>query len=237
MAANSAASRGHGSLPKLSIGQVLQRLGKEHPDLTPSKIRFLEEQGLVHPARTSSGYRKFSENDVERVRTILSLQRDYYLPLKVIGEYFEALDRGERPELPGQLPARSTRTTSMLSSDVEMSRDDLLRRSRVSRELLEQAQGAGLIPRASRFQAEDLDMLIALGTLEQSGIGPRHLRPFRTAAQHEVGLIEQALSSVRMNEITAHARAKAKADELADALERVRRTLVRQSLRDRNLGR
>ncbi|WP_087007506.1 MerR family transcriptional regulator [Gulosibacter sp. 10] len=233
---SSAASRNSGALPKLSIGQVLQRLGGEHPELTPSKIRFLEEQGLVHPARTSSGYRKFSDDDVERIRTILSLQRDYYLPLKVIGEHLEALDRGERPELPALASARPQHSSgSILEDAAELTREELLRRSGASKELLEQSQGAGLIPRAGRFHEDDLLVLSALMELESSGIGPRHLRPFRTAAQHEVGLVEQALGTLsRKPESTHRARTEAKAEELTAALERVRRGLVRQSLRDRH---
>ncbi len=237
MGLGAAASRS-GALPKLSIGQVLQRLGTEHPDLTPSKIRFLEEQGLVHPARTTSGYRKFSDSDVERIRTILALQRDYYLPLKVIAEHLTALDRGERPELPAPVATRTAMNGSILSSDAEVSRDELLRRAGASKELLEQAQTAGLIQRSATFHADDLNLLAALVELDRSGIGPRHLRPFRTASQHELGLIEQALSGVaRKPESTHRARAEAKADELADALERVRRGLARQSLRERHNGR
>ena len=84
--------------PKLSsIGQVLNRLSADFPDLTPSKLRFLEEQGLVQPRRTESGYRKFSEDDIQRLRFILSLQRDHYLPLKVIRGYLEEIDRGGSP--------------------------------------------------------------------------------------------------------------------------------------------
>ncbi|KAB1643962.1 transcriptional regulator FtsR [Gulosibacter chungangensis] len=238
MGFGSAASRSSGALPKLSIGQVLQRLANEHPDLTPSKIRFLEEQGLVHPARTTSGYRKFSDADVERIRTILALQRDHYLPLKVIAEHLASLDRGERPELPTPVASRPKTNGSILANDAELSRDELLRRSGASKELLEQAQAASLIQRTNSFHADDLNLLVALAELERSGIGPRHLRPFRTASQHEIGLIEQALSGVaRKPESTHRSRSEAKADELADALERVRRGLVRQSLRGRAHGR
>lgn len=239
MGVGSAASRNSGALPKLSIGQVLQRLGTEHPDLTPSKIRFLEEQGLVHPARTSSGYRKFSDADVERIRTILALQRDYYLPLKVIAEHLESVDRGERPEMPTPVAPKSrSNGGSILSNDAAFGREELQRRSGASKELLEQSQAAGLIPRASTFHDDDLLLLTALVELERNGIGPRHLRPFRTASQHEIGLIEQALTGVsRKPDSTHRARTEARAMELADALERVRRGLVRQSLRDRHGGR
>ena len=81
----------------LTIGDVLAHLKAEFPDLTISKIRFLEDQGLVRPERTPSGYRKFSESDVERLRYVLTMQRDHYLPLRVIGEHLEAIDRGLEP--------------------------------------------------------------------------------------------------------------------------------------------
>lgn len=239
MGLGSAASRSAGTLPKLSIGQVLQRLGSEHPELTPSKIRFLEEQGLVHPARTASGYRKFSDADVERIRTVLALQRDYYLPLKIIAEHLESLDRGERPELPTPVAPRPKASgNSILSKEDDLNRDELIRRSGASKELLEQAQAGGLIRRRGTFHEDELLVLTALVELERSGIGPRHLRPFRTASQHEIGLIEQALSGVARKPESSHrARTESMAEGLADALERVRRGLVRQSLRDRHNGR
>jgi DNA-binding transcriptional MerR regulator len=99
--ASAARARVPGAAPLLSIGQVLARLTPEFPDLTPSKLRFLEEQGLVSPARTESGYRKFGAGDLDRLRLILSMQRDYYLPLKVIRSYLDDLDAGLSPTLPG----------------------------------------------------------------------------------------------------------------------------------------
>ncbi|MEN9970681.1 MAG: hypothetical protein RLZZ229_889, partial [Actinomycetota bacterium] len=84
-----------------TIGQVLNVLSPNFPDLTPSKLRFLEEQGLVTPQRTDSGYRKFTDLDIERIRIVLELQRDQYLPLKVIRAYLAELDEGKQPSLPG----------------------------------------------------------------------------------------------------------------------------------------
>ncbi|MFD2759039.1 transcriptional regulator FtsR [Gulosibacter faecalis] len=241
MAASTAAAGPAGSTPKLSIGQVLQRLGAEHPELTPSKIRFLEEQGLVHPARTEKGYRKYSDQDVQRIRVVLSLQRDHYLPLKVIGEYLEAVDRGESPKLPGataasRQPAESNPAAALgiLETGLELRRDELLQRSGASRDLLEAAHTAGLIARAMRYGEDELVLLSTLVELEQSGIQPRHLRPYRSAAQHDLGLVERAITPLkRGRDASAKARADAKADELATALERVRTSLLRQGLRDR----
>src|SRR5471032_3373300 len=102
MAAVSARSTSRASL---SIGEVLAQLRTDFPDVTISKIRFLEAEGLVEPDRSSAGYRKFSHTDVERLRYVLEAQRDHYLPLRVIKEHLDALDRGlELPEQPGGRP-------------------------------------------------------------------------------------------------------------------------------------
>lgn len=247
--AQSAASARSQATPKLSIGQVLQRLGTEHPDLTPSKIRFLEDQGLVHPARTEKGYRKYSEQDVQRIRVVLRLQRDHYLPLRVIGEYLEALDRGEHPALPGAAAAAAARPKpagagasagtgmagmrqpGILDTDLQLHRDELVRRAGATVELLEAAHAAGILIRAARYGEDELLLLQTLVELDAVGIQPRHLRPYRTAVQHDLGLVERAVSPLRRR--TDAARAEAKAEELARALERVRATLLRRGLRDR----
>ena len=89
----------------LSIGQVLAKLRNEFPEVTISKIRFLESEGLIEPQRTPSGYRKFSNHDLDRLRYVLGVQRDHYLPLRVIKDHLEAIDRGlEPPAIPGGTP-------------------------------------------------------------------------------------------------------------------------------------
>ena len=95
MAAVASQARVPGSSPLLSIGQVLAKLNPEFPDLTPSKLRFLEERQLVAPARTESGYRKFSVTDMDRLRFVLTMQRDHYLPLKVIRGYLAEMDAAD----------------------------------------------------------------------------------------------------------------------------------------------
>src|ERR687886_1404643 len=100
--ANAAARRQDGPRASMSIGEVLTTLRPDFPDVTISKIRFLEEQGLIDPERTPSGYRKFAHRDVERLRFVLSVQRDHYLPLRVIRDHLDALDAGlDPPPLPG----------------------------------------------------------------------------------------------------------------------------------------
>ena len=126
----------------LSIGEVLSLLRDEFPDVTISKIRFLESQGLLDPERTPSGYRKFSPADVERLHTVLAMQRDHYLPLKVIKKYLAALDAGENPPLPGGAREGSA---SMLPAGRRFKRDELLREAGATPELLQEAISASLI--------------------------------------------------------------------------------------------
>src|SRR5690606_34001308 len=108
----------------LSIGQVLAQLQEDFADLTPSKLRFLEDQGLVEPERTKSGYRKFSQEHVERIRLVLTLQRDHYLPLKKIAEVLAELDAGHDPVIPG---AAQRNASMVLSSKQVLSSDELCR--------------------------------------------------------------------------------------------------------------
>ena len=99
----------------LNIGEVLAQLSDEFPSMTASKIRFLEEKGLINPQRTPAGYRQYAESDVERLRFVLSLQRDQYLPLKVIKDYLDAIDRGERPD---NLPPGVTVSPRIVSEEL-----------------------------------------------------------------------------------------------------------------------
>ncbi len=140
----------------LSIGQVLARLTPEFPDLTNSKLRFLEEQGLVQPSRTESGYRKFSPADVERLRTVLGMQRDHYLPLKVIRSYLHDLDAGLSPALPGGTPVP---TVSMLDQERRYSRAELVRESGATAPLLGDAITAGVLMPAEVYGEEAVQVM------------------------------------------------------------------------------
>ena len=162
----------------LSIGQVLAKLSPEFPDLTPSKLRFLEERQLITPARTESGYRKFSAPDMDRLRFVLTMQRDHYLPLKVIKGYLDEMDAGRTPELPGSVAA-----PSILATERRFSRDELVKESGATAMLLGDAISASLIVPADVFGEDALTMLKSLVELQRSGIEPRHLRGFRAAAE------------------------------------------------------
>ncbi|MFP3465714.1 MerR family transcriptional regulator [Leifsonia sp. SIMBA_070] len=220
------AQRAAGDAPALlSIGQVLARLTPEFPDLSSSKLRFLEERGLVSPSRTASGYRKFSPADVDRLRAVLGMQRDHYLPLKVIKKYFADLDAGLDPVFPGSAPAGS------ILGSRRYRRDELLREAGADADLLQDAVSASLLPASDVYGDEALTVLRALAELRRSGIEPRHLRGFRAAAEREIGLIETALVPIaRRNDVSSKARTAELAREIAAQLDVVRGSIIRSSI-------
>jgi len=210
----------------LSIGQVLAKLTPEFPELTPSKLRFLEEQGLVSPSRTPSGYRKFSAADLERLKFVLGMQRDHYLPLKVIRDHLAELDAGIAPLLSGG-PALPT----MLSTGRKHTREELLRESGASAQLLSDAVSASLVPAAEVFDEEALRVLSALVELGRRGIEPRHLRTVRAAVERELGLIESAVAPIaHRRDASGRAKTADTAQEIARHLDIVRASLLRTGL-------
>ncbi|MDZ4045021.1 MAG: MerR family transcriptional regulator [Rhodoglobus sp.] len=227
MPRSAAQARLPGGPTLLSIGQVLAKLNPEFPDLTPSKLRFLEERQLVSPARTESGYRKFSPTDMERLRFVLTMQRDHYLPLKVIRGYLAEMDAGRTPELPGgAMPS-----PSMLSAERRFTRDELVREAGANVMLLGDAISASLIIPSDVYGEDALSVLKALVELQRSGIEPRHLRGFRASAERELGLIENALMPVsRRKDASSRSRAAEMAREIAGQLEIVRSSLIRSAL-------
>ncbi|MET4159442.1 MerR family transcriptional regulator [Agromyces sp. PvR057] len=224
MSGHAAVTHASGSAPLLGIGQVLARLQPEFPDLTPSKLRFLEEQRLVSPARTAAGYRKFSTADVERITLVLSMQRDHYLPLKVIRAHLEAVDAGDTPALPG-----ATDASGFLGAR-RYSRDELIATAKAPRGLLDEAVSASLMTSSEPYDAEDLEVLASLVALRDVGIEPRHLRALRAAAERDAALIDRALAPSRRSDAAGKARVSEHAAELAARLERVRAEVVRATL-------
>ncbi|HEY0258223.1 MAG TPA: MerR family transcriptional regulator [Lacisediminihabitans sp.] len=228
MGRSSAQARVPGAATLLSIGQVLARLTSEFPDLTPSKLRFLEERQLICPARTESGYRKFSAADLDRLRFVLTMQRDHYLPLKVIRGYLDDLDAGRVPSLPG---GSTFASPSILSSERRMQRDELVREAGATPQLLNDAVSSSLIGASDLYGEDALAVLRSLVELQRSGIEPRHLRGFRAAAERELGLIESALIPVaRRKDASSRAKAAELAREIAGQLEIVRSSLIRSAL-------
>ena len=228
MPASSAQARTSGTHNLLSIGQVLARLRPEFPELSPSKLRFLEERQLICPARTESGYRKFAQSDLDRLRFVLTMQRDHYLPLKVIRGYLDELDSGRQPELPG---AATGPVPTILVTERRLQREELIREAGATPQLLNDAVSASLILPAERYSEETVAVLKSLVELQRSGIEPRHLRGFRASAERELGLIESALIPVaRRKNASSRAQASELAREIAGQLEVVRSSLIRSAL-------
>jgi len=211
----------------LSIGQVLQRLNPEFPDLSPSKLRFLEDRELVKPSRTPAGYRTYSETDVERLRFILGVQRDHYLPLKVIKSYLDELDRGGAPELPGV--GRMVRPAVVGQAD-SLERAELCEKSGASDTLVGEAISAGLLPSGPLFTPHHVTILEALVSAESYGITPRHLRGMSLAVQREIDLVVHAVDASSPRNAKAQ-RSKAEMHrELSGVVQQLRVSLVRQAL-------
>ncbi|PWC04413.1 MerR family transcriptional regulator [Agromyces badenianii] len=225
VSAPAASSRASGQAPLLGIGQVLARLQPEFPELTPSKLRFLEEQRLVAPARTAAGYRKFSVSDVERITVVLSMQRDHYLPLKVIRTHLEAIDAGETPALPG-----ATSAAAFLAGARRFRRDELISQAGATASLLDDAVSASLLPAAEYYGDDALGVLRSLVALRAVGIEPRHLRGVRAAAEREAALVERAIAPSRRADAADKARALEQGQELARHLDAVHASVVRASL-------
>ncbi len=218
----------------MSIGEVLSALRGDFPDVTISKIRFLESEGLVEPARTPSGYRKFSHQDVERLRYVLSAQRDQYLPLRVIKEHLEAIDRGhEVPARPGGrlLEPGSAGDTS----EVRLSRSQLIEAAGIDSDLLDQIENYGLVARragSTHYDGDALAVARAVAEMHGYGLEPRHLRVFRTGAEREAGLVEQVVAPLlRQRDPEARARAEEVVREMGALSVRLHTALVRTALR------
>jgi DNA-binding transcriptional MerR regulator len=227
----------------LSIGEVLTKLRGDFPDITISKIRFLESEGLIEPQRTPSGYRKFTSNDLERLRYVLLAQRDQYLPLRVIKENLDALDRGLEPTASGVAAPRAViglatvdgeiaPSTFAEQSDMRLSRDELLKASALTDEQLVELESFGLISiRGRHYDANALSVAKAVSEMANFGIEPRHLRAFKTAADREIGLIEQVITPfTRQKSSDAKARAEEVQKEIASLSVRLHASLVRGGL-------
>ncbi len=174
--------------PRLqTIGAVCRRLKAEFPDISISKIRYLEEQGLLAPRRTRGGYRMFSEDDVDRLETILRLQRDEFLPLRVIRqELATSVQKGRRRQ---SRPALAT-------EEKEFSLDELCARAQIVPSLVRDLEGFGLLQPTTvrgerRYLDSDVEGAALCGQLAGYGMSARHLRTFQTSAERNAGLLGQ----------------------------------------------
>src|SRR5487761_377181 len=211
----SALASGTPARGSVSIGQVLDELSPEFPDVSPSKIRFLESEGLIQPLRSSSGYRRFSAADIRRLRFILTAQRDEYLPLRVIKERLDALD--------GTVPP------------VAMTRSELLAAAGAAEDLLAELEDYGLIRRARSYGTQTLSVLRSAVLLREYGVQPRHLRVVKAAADRETALVEQAVAPLTRQKGSREPALRA-AQDLAGHIASLHATLVEDGLAEAGLA-
>jgi DNA-binding transcriptional MerR regulator len=181
-----------------SIGEVINALRAEFPELTVSKVRFLEAQGLISPTRSPSGYRMFTEDDINRLRYVLSEQRDHFLPLKVIKSKLTSWDRGDDLEVPrdsGPAPE-----AYFGGAGVSMNSDELSRASGLTRPQIDELIAQGVLDPVDladgrrAFRDEDLAIARSAHRLYARGLEGRHIRSLRLAADREVDLLAQLVT-------------------------------------------
>ena len=230
-----------------SIGEVLTLLQSEFPDISISKIRFLESRGLVEPHRAPSGYRKFAADDVERLRWILSMQRDHFLPLRVIkerldqgGDLNDASSDDDAESTPVAVPRpKTSRFRDPGPAGGDLTPADLARLAGLSAQQLDQLIKFGLLEPSDRgagphFTRDDLKVAKAAAGFLEHGIEARHLKAWRVAAEREAGMLEQIVVPLtRKGSTESAARAREVADDLVDMGNAIRETIIVKLLRDR----
>jgi DNA-binding transcriptional MerR regulator len=231
----------------MSIGAVLDLLRGDFPDVTISKIRFLEAEGLVTPERTASGYRRFTAYDCARLRFVLTAQRDQYLPLKVIKAQLDAQTDGELPAtgsaygVPRLVPVGGTfddgadGLSGVAPTQVRLRREDLLARSGIDEALLNELIKAGVIKPGTAGFFDEHSVVIAqcARALAEYGVEPRHLRAFRSAADRQSDLIAQIAGPVvKAGKAGARDRADDLAREVAALAITLHTSLIKSAVRD-----
>jgi DNA-binding transcriptional MerR regulator len=236
------------ALAGMSIGAVLELLRPDFPDVTISKIRFLEAEGLVTPQRAASGYRRFTAYDCARLRFILTAQRDHYLPLKVIRAQLDAQPDGELPPFgsPYGVPRlvsvagsaaghqAGSDTSAVSPTRIRLSREDLLERSGVDEDLLTALLKAGVITTGPGgfFDEHAIVILQCARALSEYGVEPRHLRAFRSAADRQSDLIAQIAGPlVKAGKAGARDRADDLAREVAALAITLHTSLIKSAVR------
>ena len=211
-----------------TIGAVCERLRDEFPDISISKIRYLEDQGLLQPSRTRGGYRLFAEVDVERLITILRLQRDEFRPLRVIRDELRAptADRAKR------------RATGLRGQEDEIDLSDLCERAGISAEFARQLEDFSLLaPRIEGgerlYRESEAEIALACARIARHGIDARHLRAFRTAAGRQSALLEQVVApALRSRNLERRAAALEDLETLAGVAQELAQLLLTRDLRE-----
>jgi DNA-binding transcriptional MerR regulator len=229
----------------MSIGAVLEALRPDFPDVTISKIRFLESEGLVTPGRTASGYRRFTAYDCARLRFVLAAQRDQYLPLKVIKAQLDAHPDGALPDTgsPYGVPRLVAASGEATPARLRLSREDLIEQSGLpsgdAEDMLAALVKAGVITPSSRgagglfFDEHSVPILQCAQALAEYGVEPRHLRAFRSAADRQSDLIAQIAGPlVKADKTGARDRADDLAREVAALAITLHTSLVKSAVRD-----
>ncbi|MFE9454977.1 MerR family transcriptional regulator [Streptomyces sp. NPDC006739] len=231
---------GHGATATdgglMSIGTVLNVLREEFPEVTISKIRFLESEGLIEPQRTPSGYRKFSVGDVARLGHVLRMQRDHYLPLKVIRDHLDAMERGEAAPLPvvgRQRDGEPVLEPAEGPTAARVGRTELLAAAGIDEGDLKEWESYGLLAPLEEgvYDAEAITVAVLVSELGRFGIEPRHLRVMKAAADREAGLVDQVVAPLkRHRNPQTRALAQARTKELAALTVRLHSALVQTAL-------
>lgn len=220
--------------PTMRISDVLGVLQPEFPAVSHSKLRFLEDQGLVEPRRTPAGYRQYSLADVERLRFVLGEQRDRYLPLKVIKDKLATLDAAPQTQSPTPRPVADAPAGLRAADRVTV--ETLAADSGLDVGVVADLVAAGIITPDSRghYDAWTRTVVDLVATLAEHGIEARHLRALRTAVDRELSLIEQVVAPVRGKSApSARARAAAQSVELGETFAQLHTALLRQGIADR----
>lgn len=243
----------------MSIGSVLDLLRPDFPDITISKIRFLESEGLICPERTASGYRRFHVADVERLRFVLTAQRDQYLPLKVIKEQLEAIDSGaatlgvreararalgeehgvnsnggSRLRRLGVVPGEVSPEELRFDHEIRVPRADLLQQAGIDDKFLTELIRANLITpgAAGYFDADAVTLARTAKALSEFGLEARHLRSFKLAADREAAMVAQIAAPIaKSRDADARARAEETVRELAALSLTLHTCLVKTAVR------
>jgi DNA-binding transcriptional MerR regulator len=220
------------------IGEVLAQLRAEFPDVSVSKIRFLETEGLIQPARSSSNYRKFAAADVERLRYILTAQRDRYLPLRVIKDQLDADGQDHGHRRAGRYPVLADRPADAGGPAVPLTRRELLEATGLDEARLAELEDFGLVRRNGRQYGPDaLAAARAIVALDSYGVQARHLRVLRASAERETALIEQVVAPMlRQRSPGATDRAGQTAREIAAITLQLHAALIQAALADAGFG-
>ncbi|MGH2704803.1 MAG: transcriptional regulator FtsR [Actinomycetota bacterium] len=226
----------------MTIGDVLKSLRDEFPDVSISKIRFLESEGLIEPERTASGYRKFSRRDVDRLRYILRLQRDRFMPLKVIRQRLEHVDPEGPVQAGGDGAAVTEEEEEPAGGGLHLSFTELVSSGGLEAEQVRELEEYGLIDAhpldgGVYYDEDDLIVLKIARDFGKYGIEPRHLRMYRHFAERESGLFEQILLPLaRMGGTNGRRQLVQSLTELAKLSRRLKHLLLNATLREQLRG-